>query len=1177
MAPEPRQRLANLRGTALGHRREQRGQLRVLDVPGHLGDRHQFGPAHAEPERQVDERAEARFRLLGHRLQDDRVFVVGAEQFDQAGQGPFGREPAEERHGGVTDDRRRVGERADRRALEFRHVDHPGDGGERRGPDAGIGVAPDHLHERVPAAVSLEGAEAPDQSQPLGGLERPAQPLRQRRLHLLPRRGGQRLQLDMTRGAEPLGQQPESRVVPDPVGQQIAQRAVVGHLHQPAHHALLLVPPEGEQRRRAHLGGGPGPAGGQQGGFAARRAQEAGRQRGPFPHPVGGIAGQQFEERGPRLRAVQARQRVDGVGPNVVVRIGKAGDQQPDGLGSPQPPQGLRDGGTDGRIGIAPEHRQEGRAVGGTKLRHRAHDCQFALAIARFDQPVEQVGDARRVEPRDGGGDRAADLGIASRKVFEQHAGSRAIAHPAEGEHGLPLDGGGDVGEEAEKCGRGFPRIRVRHPAGGGGAHRGLGVGEEADEVGARPARLGESQRQGGRGTYRRVGVGRPRADPVRELRAPQLTHEMHRGGSHPLIGVVEMLERGGDALGEPERAERVERGGPEAGLRIVAGHEIELGAEVAPAGAADGLEHRDAHGCRGMRQAFGQQLAGPGIPEPGQGLDRLTRMLALLDVGDQARRDVQTLERHGGADPDLGVRVVERQQERPFGLGAHLLERLDAAHPDPPGRIAEGAHQALDDLGLVELPEGVRDPRPHERRGIAEQVVEQVAHGAPVPDPAEGGGALGAHLVVQVAQRAHQGREGPGGADLAEDAGGPGARRVARRIGQEGDHRVDGECAVPGEDVRDPGRQPHLGMLERLDQRAHRARITDARQGAERDLPDVGVLGARGGNGLEQCRHRLGVADPSQQLGGEGSLPPLRRRPEPGDVLLHQAEPVVGVEQPGGALGRAARLLLQHRLERLEVLEGREFAQLGFEQHAVALRQPRHEVAVEALAMGEAALEAVQVGGVQQPAEHREEPGAGHRRRDAENDREFDHARPVKLFDAAEQVREVDRLGDEVIGAHLAGPVVVGGLVLGRQDEDRAVRRGGIRLEGAADLVAVHAGHHHVEQDQVGPERVGGSHSRLPVRGGHDSIAGGGKDPLQEPSLLGTVVDDEKQLRHAVTVAPRRCGLMCYVGSPTAIPCPTRGRSSPPGGSTNCATGRCRVFRRGWYPRGRPASAVEQ
>ena len=45
--------------------------------------------------------------------------------------------------------------------------------------------------------------------------------------------------------------------------------------------------------------------------------------------------------------------------------------------------------------------------------------------------------------------------------------------------------------------------------------------------------------------------------------------------------------------------------------------------------------------------------------------------------------------------------------------------------------------------------------------------------------------------------------------------------------------------------------------------------------------------------NGLEQSRDCFGVADPSQQLSGEGALPPFLRFSEPGGVVLDQAEAI--------------------------------------------------------------------------------------------------------------------------------------------------------------------------------------------------------------------------------------------------------------------------------------------
>ena len=93
-----------------------------------------------------------------------------------------------------------------------------------------------------------------------------------------------------------------------------------------------------------------------------------------------------------------------------------------------------------------------------------------------------------------------------------------------------------------------------------------------------------------------------------------------------------------------------------------------------------------------------------------------------------------------------------------------------------------------------------------------------------------------------------------------------------------------------------------------------------------------------------------LALPDPAQQLGGEGPLPPLARGAQLLDVLVHQPEPVVHVEQPLGPLGGGPRLLLEHGLERLEVEQRREAVDLGLEQGPLAHRQLGHQLAVQAL-----------------------------------------------------------------------------------------------------------------------------------------------------------------------------------------------------------------------------------
>ena len=59
--------------------------------------------------------------------------------------------------------------------------------------------------------------------------------------------------------------------------------------------------------------------------------------------------------------------------------------------------------------------------------------------------------------------------------------------------------------------------------------------------------------------------------------------------------------------------------------------------------------------------------------------------------------------------------------------------------------------------------------------------------------------------------------------------------------------------------------------------------------------------------------------------------------------------------------------------------------------------------------------------------------------------------------------------LGDVVHAAHVETMGFVGHIVQGGDENHRNGARGGIGLERAAHGVAVHAGHHHVEQDQFG------------------------------------------------------------------------------------------------------------
>ena len=68
---------------------------------------------------------------------------------------------------------------------------------------------------------------------------------------------------------------------------------------------------------------------------------------------------------------------------------------------------------------------------------------------------------------------------------------------------------------------------------------------------------------------------------------------------------------------------------------------------------------------------------------------------------------------------------------------------------------------------------------------------------------------------------------------------------------------------------------------------------------------------------------------------------PAIFSRGEVLDVLVHQAEPVVDLEQPGRAAGRGTRLLFEHGLERVEIVQGAHLMDGGFQQGPIAGASP--------------------------------------------------------------------------------------------------------------------------------------------------------------------------------------------------------------------------------------------
>ena len=77
---------------------------------------------------------------------------------------------------------------------------------------------------------------------------------------------------------------------------------------------------------------------------------------------------------------------------------------------------------------------------------------------------------------------------------------------------------------------------------------------------------------------------------------------------------------------------------------------------------------------------------------------------------------------------------------------------------------------------------------------------------------------------------------------------------------------------------------------------------------------------------------------------------------------------------------------------------------------------------------------------------------------------------KPQVRLDAGTHNGDVDGLDDEVDGAQFEAERFAAGVVMRGHEDDGNVARQRVGLEPPTDLETVHARHHHVEQDQVGP-----------------------------------------------------------------------------------------------------------
>ena len=135
-------------------------------------------------------------------------------------------------------------------------------------------------------------------------------------------------------------------------------------------------------------------------------------------------------------------------------------------------------------------------------------------------------------------------------------------------------------------------------------------------------------------------------------------------------------------------------------------------------------------------------------------------------------------------------------------------------------------------------------------------------------------------------------------------------------------------------------------------------------------------------------------------------------------------------------------------------------------------------------------------------------------------------HLQPHQRAHAREQRDVGDRLGEEIVGAGLEPAHPVGRLVERRHHHHRNVMRRRIGLEPAADLEAVHLGHHHVEQHDVA---LGALADRQRFRAATSRSMTSKYSAVSRASssftLAGDVVDDENTRGHpSSSGVPRKC-----------------------------------------------------
>ena len=128
-----------------------------------------------------------------------------------------------------------------------------------------------------------------------------------------------------------------------------------------------------------------------------------------------------------------------------------------------------------------------------------------------------------------------------------------------------------------------------------------------------------------------------------------------------------------------------------------------------------------------------------------------------------------------------------------------------------------------------------------------------------------------------------------------------------------------------------------------------------------------------------------------------------------------------------------------------------------------------------------------------------------------------------MALFDAGRGAHAgrqdllAEGFGNVVVGARIETPhdVVVGRL--GGHENHRNTAQLRVRLQTPADLDAIHSGHHHVEQDHVGPLRQRQLQRLLTVAGLQNLVPVRFEDTCRDNDEIGSVINNQ-YLAHAST-----------------------------------------------------------